>query len=96
MAKKQGKRYNQEFKADIVRLVKEEDRTVASIVKDFDISEQTVYNWLSKAKARENPDKDRIAQLEAELKAERRKITDLEETVTILKKATAIFATHQK
>lgn len=96
MAKKQSKRYNAEFKADIVRLVKEEGRTVTSIVKDFDISEQTVYNWLSKAKDQENPEKVRIAELEAELKAERRKTADLEETVAILKKATAIFATHQK
>lgn len=96
MAKKQGKRYNAEFKADIVRLIKEEGRTVTSIVKDFDISEQTVYNWLSKVKDQENPDKARIVELEAELKAERRKTTDLEETVAILKKATAIFATHQK
>jgi transposase-like protein len=96
MAKKQGNRYNAEFKADIVRLIKEEGRTVTSIVKDFDISEQTVYNWLSKAKIQENPDKARIAELEAELKAERRKTADLEESVAILKKATAIFATHQK
>lgn len=96
MAKKQGKRYNIEFKTDIVRLIKEEGRTVASIVKDFDISEQTVYNWLSKTKDQGNSDKARIAELEAELKAERRKTTDLEETVAILKKATAIFATHQK
>jgi transposase-like protein len=44
MAKKQGHRYNAEFKADIVRLINQEGRTVASIVKDFDLSEQTVYN----------------------------------------------------
>ena len=96
MAKKQGNRYNAEFKADIVRLINEEGRTVASIVKDFDICEQTVYNWLSKAKGRENPDKVRITELEAALKAERHKTADLEETVAILKKAAAIFATHRK
>jgi len=91
-----GKRYDKEFKADIVRLVKQEGRSVASIVNDFGISEQTVYNWLSKVKDREDPDKAHIAELEAELKAEKRKNADLEETVAILKKATAIFATHRK
>ena len=96
MAKRQGNRYNAEFKADIVRLIKEEGRTVTSIVKDFDISEQTVYNWLSKMKVQENLDKARIAELEAQLKAEQHKTADLEETVAILKKATAIFAKHQK
>ena len=96
MAKKQGKRYEAEFKADIIRLIQEEGRTVSSIVRDFDISEQTIYNWLSKAKSRENPDKVRIAELEAALKAEQHKTADLEETVAILKKAAAIFATHRK
>lgn len=91
-----GKRYNAEFKADIVRLVKEEGRTVASIVKDFGISEQTVYNWLNKTNPPKDTDKARIAELEAELKAERKKNADLEESVAILKKATAIFATHRK
>lgn len=96
MTKKQGKRYNAEFKADIVRLVKEDGRTVSSIVDDFGISEQTVYNWLSKTKQREDPNQARITELEAQLKAEKRKTADLEETVAILKKATAIFATHRK
>jgi len=96
MAKKQGRRYNAEFKADIVRLVKEEGRTVTSIVEDFGVSEQSVYKWIGKVKNLENPDKVRIAELEAELKAERNKTADLEETVNILKKATAIFATHRK
>jgi len=96
MAKRQGHRYNAEFKADIIRLINQEGRTVASIVNDFDLSEQTVYNWLSKAKGRENPDKVRISELEAQLKTERHKTADLEETVTILKKAAAIFAAPRK
>jgi transposase-like protein len=91
----QGKRYNAEFKADIIRLVNE-GRTVTSIVKDFGISEQTVYNWINKSKENKDPLKSRIAELEAELKAEKRKNADLEESVAILKKATAIFATNRK
>jgi transposase-like protein len=94
--KQNGKRYNDEFKAEIVRLVQEEKRSVASIVKDFGVSEQAIYNWLSKAKQREDPNKVRVMELEAALKEEKRKTADLEETVAILKKATAIFATHRK
>jgi len=93
---KTGKRYNEEFQKDIVRLINEDHRSVASIVKDFGVSEQTVYNWLNKANPPKNPDKARITELEAELRAERKKTADLEESVLILKKATAIFATHRK
>lgn len=87
-----GKRYDGQFKRDIVRLVKEEKRTVASIVKDFGVSEQTVRNWLKESKNQEDPGKVRISELESELKEAKRKIADHELTIEILKKATAIFA----
>ena len=60
-----GKRYDQEFKADIVRLVREEKRSVASIVTDFGISQQTVRKWSGESKTRENPDKVLITELQA-------------------------------
>lgn len=87
-----GKRYNQEFKADITRLINQDGRSVASIVKDFGVSEQTVRNWLKETKDSKDPDKVRIAELEAELKAKDKKLADHEITIEILKKATAIFA----
>jgi transposase-like protein len=87
-----GKRYDQEFKADIVRLVREEKRSVASIVTDFGISQQTVRKWSGESKTRENPDKVLITELQAEIKANHKKLADHELTIDILKKATAIFA----
>ena len=52
--KNKGKRYNEEFKADIIRLIREEKRPVSSIAKDFGVNDQTIRNWLkeSKQKAR--------------------------------------------
>ena len=85
-----GKRYNQDFKADIVRLIHQEKRSVASIVNDFGVSEQTVRNWLKENRTSKDSDKVRIAQLEAELKAKNKKIADHEMTIEILKKAAAI------
>jgi len=41
-------------------------------------------------------EKLRIMELEAELKAANRRVADLEESATILKKATAIFATQHR
>ncbi len=93
---KNGTRYNKQFKEDIIRLINEEERTVSSIVKDFDINEQTVRSWLKASKDRQNPIKSRIAELEAELKAKDKKITDQEMTIDILKKATAIFAQNNR
>jgi transposase-like protein len=87
-----GKRYNQEFKTDITRLINQDGRSVASIVKNFGVSEQTVCNWLKETKDSKDPDKVRIAELEAELKAKDKRLADHEMTIEILKKATAIFA----
>lgn len=91
-----GKWYNKEFKDGVVRMVEDNGRSVTSVAKDLGISEQTIYRWLDQHKARQNPDKVRIMELEAELKAANRRVADLEETVTILKKATAIFATQPR
>ena len=66
--KNKGKRYTTEFKADIVRLVKEENRPVASIVKDFGVQDQTIRNWIKETKDKQYPSKVRIAELESELK----------------------------
>lgn len=91
-----GKRYNAEFKADVTRLVKEEGRTVNSVSKDLGVSSQTIHNWIGEQKTLQNPDKVRIIELEAQLKTSNRRVTDLEESVEILKKATAIFMTKPR
>ncbi len=87
-----GKRYNKEFKEDIVRLIREENRTVASVVKDFGVNNQSVRNWLKESKDKQDPDKVKIAELEAENKRMKKQIADQEDTIDILKKATSIFA----
>jgi transposase len=84
-----GKRYDTEFRADATRLVKENGRSVASVAKDLGINPQTLRNWLGEDKKRQSPDIARIMELEAELRAEKRRNTDLEESVAILKKAAA-------
>ena len=93
---KTGKRYNKEFKDSVIRMIKEDGRSVASVAKDLGTSEQTIYRWLEQHKVKQNPEKVQIMELEAELKAANRRVADLEESVTILKKATAIFATQHR
>lgn len=93
---KNGKRYDEEFKKDIMRLIQEEKRSVSSIVKDFGVNEQTVRNWLKTSKARQDPNKSEVAELRAQLKAKDKEIADQAITIDILKKATAIFAQNNR
>ncbi|MEL7566489.1 MAG: transposase [Dehalobacterium sp.] len=88
-----GNRYNEQFKSDAIKLIKEGSRSVYSVAKDLGITPQTLYNWLRKQKNEQNLEKTRIFELEAELKVAKRRNAELEQSVAILKKATAIFAT---
>jgi len=91
-----GKRYDEEFKQDAIRLVLKRDRSVSSVAADLGLNEQTLYRWINGHKNVPSGEVGRIAELEAQLKVEKRRVSDLEETVVILKKATAIFIAHQK
>jgi transposase len=87
----QGNRYNEELKADIIRLIREEKQAVSKVAKDFGIKDQTIRNWLKAAEEKTEPEDSRIGELEAQLKEERKKTADLQQTVDILKKSVAIF-----
>ena len=91
-----GKRYSQEFKDGVIRMIRDNGQSVASVAKDVGVREQTIYRWLDQNKAQQQPDKVRIMELEAQLKESKRRVGALEESVTILKKATAIFATQNR
>lgn len=90
-----GKRYDGEFKADAVRLVRE-GRPLKRVAQDLGVASQTLRNWIDESEKGKIPDQVRIIELEAELRAEKRKTKDLEETVDILKKATAFFAKYDR
>jgi transposase len=86
-----GNRYNDEFRTDIIRLVREEHQSVNKVAKDFGVNDQTIRNWLKSEEAKQDPINNRVSELEAQLKEEKRKNADLEQTVNILKKSVAIF-----
>jgi transposase len=83
-------RYSKEFKVDAIRLV-EEGRSSNSVALDLGVNPQSLRNWIKEHNNRQNPEKVRITELEAELKEKKKRIADLEMTNDILKKATAIF-----
>lgn len=86
-----GRRYDDQFKVDAIRMVNEEGRSVTSVAKDLGINDQTLRNWMVKEYKKQDPKESRVIELEYQLKEKQKRIDDLEDTVDILKKATAIF-----
>ena len=86
--------FTPEFKAEIVGLCQQGDRSVGQVARDFDLTETAVREWVRQGErdsgAREDggmtsPERAELAQL-------RRENRRLREDVEILKRATAFFA----
>lgn len=96
-SKKSRKKYPEEFKREAVRLVLTRgDRTVEEIGASLGVPENLLHSWKKKygdeigvrhVRPTETPE-------QAELRELRRKVKELEEERTILKKAAAFFAKH--
>lgn len=91
-----GKRYSSEFKKQVVEQALSEGHTILGTARDFGLAEQTLRNWIQSSRDSKIPEKVRIAELEEELRAYKRRVADLEDTNEILKKAAAIFATPNR
>jgi transposase len=93
------KSYDKEFKLEAIKLVAEGSRTISSVARELDISKSTVSIWVKEHEEHKElafPGKGNLRPEDAELRMLKRKVFDLEEENAILKKATAIFAKHQK
>jgi transposase len=94
---KKPAKYSPELRAEAVRAVLEGHRTYADVARDFGLVAETVRNWVIAEKkknpgrteeAREAIDRARIAEME-------RRIRELEQENSFLKKAAAFFAREQ-
>jgi len=92
---KNGNRYNSEFKRKVIAYSRQNGHTIAETAKYFDISDQTLRNWLQKGEERKGSDRLQVLRLEKELSETKRRLADLEVTNEILIKATAIFASSK-
>ncbi|GLY19994.1 transposase [Kineosporia sp. NBRC 101677] len=85
--------FTPEFKAEIVALCRQGDRTLGQVAKDFDLTETAVRLWVKQAEIDDGDRSDGLSSDEkAELAALRRENRRLKEDVEILKRATAFFA----
>ena len=81
------KAYPQEFREDVVRIVRLGELTYAQIARDFGISETCVSNWVRKADIEDGKRPGTTAAEAAELREARKRIRILEQENEILRRA---------
>jgi transposase len=98
MEKRARRKFTKEYKAEVVRLVVDDGKTVGQVSRDLDLTESAVRNWVRQAKidAGQGPAGALTTAERAELVALRREAKQLRMEREILKKATAFFAKESK
>ena len=93
------KRFDPEYKKEIVRLVEELGKSPVKVAKDIDVTPTTVRRWVQQYGTNGNtafPGKGKLHPEDEEMRKIKKKIKDLEEENAILKKAMAIFTKDGK
>ncbi|MFI5800102.1 transposase [Streptomyces sp. NPDC051677] len=94
MGNKYTKRYTEEFKRDAIALVDSSGKTVTAVARELGISSESLRSWYRRAKADQSkgqPGELTSAERE-ELRRLRKENREQQQTIEILKKATAFFA----
>ena len=99
--KKQQRRrrsFTPEFKAEVVRLVLDEGKSVTGVAKDLDLTASSLSKWVERARADRGKSKRGTLTTDEreELAALRKEVRKLRTEREILKKAAAFFATETK
>lgn len=84
------RKFPTEFRDDVVRVARERDAgtSIASVARDFGVSETCLYKWLEKAEKQESAGSDDTA----ELRKIKKRVKILEQENEILRRAAAFFA----
>src|SRR5881397_3860308 len=96
--KRPRRAFTDEFKANAVRLVLDEGKSVGPAARDLDLTESSLRNWVERARADRGKGKPGVltsAERE-ELGRLRKENRELRTEREILKKAAAFFAKHQQ
>ena len=90
-------RYDEAFKAGAVRMVTEQGRPSREVAAELGIRIDTLRSWLKAAPSpgqadRQNRDARRLRELEAEIRALRKKLEEKDGVIDILKKSVGILS----
>jgi len=86
------KKFPQEFKADVARVARRGDMTLAEVAADFDVSIESVRRWKRQAEIDDGVVDGLTSAEQAEVVQLRRDKRRLEQEVEVLRRATAYFA----
>src|SRR5881397_4247148 len=91
------RRFDDDFKAQAVRLVLDEGKSVGAVARDLDLTETALREWVKRARADRSHGRTGLTTAEREelarLRTENRKLREERE---ILKKAAAFFANERR
>src|SRR5262249_50140394 len=91
------RRFDDDFKAQAVRLVLDEGKTVGSVARDLDLTETALREWVKRARADRTHGKTGLTTAEREeLTRLRKENRILREEREILRKAAAFFANERR
>ncbi len=98
MGKRKRRSFTDEYKAEVVELIRKSGKSIGAVAKELDLTETAVRVWVHQAEvaagrgpagALTTAEREELAQL-------RRRIKTLEMEREILKKATAFFAKESR
>jgi|SRR2546421_11403260 transposase len=90
------RQFDDDFKAQAVRLVLDEGKSVGAVARDLDLTETALRTWVKRARADRTKGRTGLTTAEREELARLRKENrELRTEREILKKAAAFFAKHQ-
>jgi transposase len=91
------RRFDDDFKAQAVRFVLDEGKSVGAVARDLDLTETALREWVHRARADRTHGRTGLTTAErAELVRLRKALRIAEEERDILKKATAFFAKQSR
>src|SRR6476619_5710420 len=94
--KRPRRQFTDDFKAQAVRLVLDEGKSVGAVARDLDLTETALREWVKRARADRTKGRTGLTTMEREELARLRKENrELRTEREILKKAAAFFAKHQ-
>jgi transposase len=91
------RQFDEEFKAQAVRLVVNDGKTIGTVARDLDLTESALRHWVERVRADRTGGRTGLTTAEREELARLRKENrELRTERDILKKAAAFFAKHQQ
>ena len=90
--KRHRRSFSDEFKADVVGLVRSRSKSVPEVCRDLDLTETAVRRWVAQADIDDGVRDGLTTEERAELAQLRKEVRVLREERDILKRATVFFA----